>query len=77
MTKTLGEADLDRAMDRLFAVYDGRPGPIGMALLREFALARPVDFGFWSRRISSTHLTAPLPGLRTGTPAPVIALHGR
>jgi hypothetical protein len=46
VTKTLEGPDIDRAIDRLFSVDDGRPCPFGTALLREFAVARPVDFGF-------------------------------
>ena len=46
MTKSTEDSELDRAIDRLLAVGDGRPCPVGTALLRDFAAARPVDFGF-------------------------------
>jgi hypothetical protein len=46
MTKTTGDAELDRAIDGLFIADDKRPCPVGTALLRDFAVSRPVDFGF-------------------------------
>ena len=46
MTKSTEDSELDHAIDQLFAVDDGRPCPVGTALLRDFATARPVDFGF-------------------------------
>lgn len=46
MSKLNEDAELDRSIDRLFAADDGRPCPVGTALLRDFAAARPADFGF-------------------------------
>lgn len=37
---------LEVAMEKLFAVDEGLPCPIGTDLLRHFAEARPFDFGF-------------------------------
>jgi hypothetical protein len=37
---------LDPAIKVLFAISEGLPCPIRMALLRSFSEARPIDFGF-------------------------------
>ena len=37
---------LEAAMEKLFAVDEGLPCPAGIALLRNFAEARPLDFNF-------------------------------
>jgi hypothetical protein len=40
------DVELDRGIDRLFAVDGGRSCPVGTAFLRDFAATGPMDFGF-------------------------------
>jgi hypothetical protein len=46
VVKPIQDVDLDRAIESLFEVDDGRPCPRGNELLRNFALNRPQDFEF-------------------------------
>lgn len=46
VSTSIDHVALDRAIDGLFAADKKRPCAVGTELLRTFAHARPVDFGF-------------------------------
>ncbi len=46
MTKPIQNLELDHAIEKLCAIFDGPPGPFGTVLLRRFAETSPTDFAF-------------------------------
>ena len=46
MVKLISDNGLELRLEALFPVDEGLPCPVGTALLRAFAEARPADFAF-------------------------------
>jgi hypothetical protein len=56
-------SELDCAIHRLFAAGDGRPCAVGTALIRDFAAARPADFGFLESQDFVDHANCAFTGI--------------